>query len=281
MGPGGTVTPREGFAPDYREVAERIAEWYVRFPEGRIECVPVEALSKPGEYWTVRASAFRSASELFPAGVGHSFLAVPGKTPYTRDSELENAETSAAGRALVMAGIPAKQVASEDEIAAKRGSSRRGEGSRDSGSAGRKSDTASGRKPARKGSSTDPDTAAAPGGGGSPRPVVVVDLPDPEPEAVQTSETRTPDSPAPDTGDTGKTALGRSDAPVSGDSETSPAFARYLAALEDVELGELEEVMREVKRKAVRDRWGWPPSEHWEDEWLDVATLIVEGARRT
>jgi hypothetical protein len=46
---------------------------------------------------------------------------IPGSTPYTRGSELENTETSAAGRALVMAGLPSKKIASGDEIRAKGG----------------------------------------------------------------------------------------------------------------------------------------------------------------
>ena len=105
---------------DYREVPERIAEWYVRYEEGRIVCSILEAFTDETK-WTVRAEVYRSSDPAEPpAGVGHSFLFVPGKTNFTRDSELENAETSAAGRALVMAGIPAKNVASENEIASKK-----------------------------------------------------------------------------------------------------------------------------------------------------------------
>lgn len=104
---------------DYREVPERIAEWYARYPEGRIVCSIVEALTDETK-WTVRSAVYRSSDpDEPPAGVGHSFLTVPGKTNFTRESELENAETSAAGRALVMAGIPAKNVASEGEVRAK------------------------------------------------------------------------------------------------------------------------------------------------------------------
>jgi hypothetical protein len=47
-------------------------------------------------------------------------MQIPGATPYTRGSEIENCETSAVGRALVMAGLPSKRVASDDEIRAKR-----------------------------------------------------------------------------------------------------------------------------------------------------------------
>jgi hypothetical protein len=54
-----------------------------------------------------------------PAGVGHSAMQIPGATPYTRGSEIENCETSAVGRALVMAGLPSKRIASDDEIRSK------------------------------------------------------------------------------------------------------------------------------------------------------------------
>jgi hypothetical protein len=54
-----------------------------------------------------------------PAGIGHSAMQIPGATPYTRGSEIENCETSAVGRALVMAGLPSKRIASDDEIRSK------------------------------------------------------------------------------------------------------------------------------------------------------------------
>lgn len=101
---------------DYVEVADRIRAWYAEHPDGRIETT-IHTLTD--SLVIVRAEAYRDA--VTPAaGVGHSSLAIPGKTPYTKDSELENAETSAVGRALVMAGIPAKNVASSHEIKSKR-----------------------------------------------------------------------------------------------------------------------------------------------------------------
>jgi hypothetical protein len=47
---------------------------------------------------------------------------MPGKTPYTKDSEIQNAETSAWGRAIVavLAADTRKGVASRDEVAARR-----------------------------------------------------------------------------------------------------------------------------------------------------------------
>jgi hypothetical protein len=103
------------FAQDYVEVADRIAEWYAKYPEGRITTELVEMSESRA---VMKAYVFRDFNPE-PVGVGHSYLAIPGSTPFTKGSELENAETSAVGRALVMAGIPSKNVASANEIRSK------------------------------------------------------------------------------------------------------------------------------------------------------------------
>lgn len=102
----------------YVEVADRLREWYEKHPEGRIVTTVLEHSDKRV---SVRAEAYRSSEQVHPAGVGHSALTIPGATPYTRGAELENAETSAIGRALVAAGLPSKKVASADEVLSKRG----------------------------------------------------------------------------------------------------------------------------------------------------------------
>lgn len=102
---------------NYVEVADRLREWYEKHPTARIVTSVLEHTEKRV---IVRAEVFRKAEETLPAGAGHSALAIPGTTPYTRGAELENAETSAIGRALVAAGLPSKKVASADEVLSKR-----------------------------------------------------------------------------------------------------------------------------------------------------------------
>lgn len=103
---------------DYVDVAERIRAWYEAYPNARIETSIVEHTEKRV---VIEAKAYRGEKpEESPAGVGHSAMQIPGSTPYTRGSEIENCETSAVGRALVMAGLPSKRIASDDEIRAKR-----------------------------------------------------------------------------------------------------------------------------------------------------------------
>jgi hypothetical protein len=141
------------FAEDYIEVAARIAEWHDRFSEGRI--VP-EVIEWTDSRVMVKASVYRGMDPSEPpAGVGHSYLAIPGGTPFTRGAELENAETSAAGRALVMAGIPSKSVASADEVRGKN-----------------VGETTDGRAGLPAESSSSPPTAVAQGAQDAPSPML-------------------------------------------------------------------------------------------------------------
>lgn len=111
--------PKKKFAEDYIDVAERLRAWYEAYPNARIE---TEIVSHNDKQVVVKAWAYRGeVADEKPAGTGHASMAIPGSTPYTRGSELENTETSAVGRALVMAGLPSKKVASGDEIRSKGG----------------------------------------------------------------------------------------------------------------------------------------------------------------
>lgn len=106
---------------DYKDVATRIAEFREQYPDGRLQPWSRERpydLVRAGDQTFVVyvAAAYRTPDDALP-GVGVAWELVPGKTPYTKGSEVMNAETSAWGRALVAAGIAdAKKVASLDEV---------------------------------------------------------------------------------------------------------------------------------------------------------------------
>jgi hypothetical protein len=63
------------------------------------------------------AAAYRAPDDLLP-GIGTAMEIYPGKTPYTRGSEIQNAETSAWGRAIVaaLAADTKKGISSQEEI---------------------------------------------------------------------------------------------------------------------------------------------------------------------
>ena len=99
---------------DYKEVAERIQDFRAMFPEGTLQS---EVLTSPVDgFVLVKGYAFRHPDDARP-GIGLAWEPVPGKTPYTRDSEIMNAETSAWGRAIIAVGASdAKRVASANEV---------------------------------------------------------------------------------------------------------------------------------------------------------------------
>lgn len=107
---------------DYIDVAERIKLFYEQHPDGRLttenwEIVDTEA----GKFVFCHARAYRAADDELP-GDGFAWEPFPGKTPYTRDSELMNAQTASWGRAIVATGILAsKKIASRQEVQARQG----------------------------------------------------------------------------------------------------------------------------------------------------------------
>lgn len=108
--------------PAYNTVAERIVEFRVKYPEGSLQ--PLN-LDKPYELVTVNgnpmfivvAAAYRTPDDPRP-GVGMAYEPIPGSTPFTKGSELQNCETAAWGRALiaVLAADTKKGVASFEEV---------------------------------------------------------------------------------------------------------------------------------------------------------------------
>jgi len=107
---------------DYNDVPARIAEFREKYPDGRLR--PLD----PGKPYTIEqigdqiyivvvAAAHRDKDDTLP-GVGMAYEVFPGRTPYTKGSELQNAETSAWGRAIVaaLAADTKKGIASDEEV---------------------------------------------------------------------------------------------------------------------------------------------------------------------
>ena len=95
---------------DYVDVKERIRLFYEKHPDGRLVTGEVTLTTEPDGVprVMVQALAYRSPDDTHP-GVGWSWLELPGKTPYTRGSEIENAETSAWGREIAALGFEVKR----------------------------------------------------------------------------------------------------------------------------------------------------------------------------
>lgn len=123
-----TINERETMAEnyddrlaDYVEVPERLRLFYERYPEGTVQTFDW-VISRFGEQdvIVVEAHAYRTPDDDRP-GVGLASEPVPGRTPYTKDSELMNGETSAWGRAIGSLGIGVdKKIASANEVRARR-----------------------------------------------------------------------------------------------------------------------------------------------------------------
>jgi len=98
---------------DYVPVNERIEAFYAKHPEGTLQSEIVELTDTRV---TVKAYAYRSDDDPRP-GIGHSSIEIPGSTSFTRGSEIENAETSAWGRAIAALGFEVKRgMASAEEV---------------------------------------------------------------------------------------------------------------------------------------------------------------------
>jgi hypothetical protein len=116
---------------DYVDVAARIQEFRAKHPAGYLaplnpaepwSHVQVQGWDKNGDivqqtFVVVVAAAYREPGDTSP-GVGMAWEVFPGRTPYTRGSELMNAETSAWGRAIIALGAAdAKRgIASQEEM---------------------------------------------------------------------------------------------------------------------------------------------------------------------
>ena len=109
---------------DYIDVATRIIEFREKFPHGSLQSwkdpYVIEVKMPDGNiksYMVYSAAAYRSPDDSLP-GVGWAYEPIPGPTNFTRDSELQNAETAAWGRAMVaaLAVDTKKGIASSEEV---------------------------------------------------------------------------------------------------------------------------------------------------------------------
>lgn len=103
---------------DYIEVSVRIQEFYDKYPNGSLQG-EWDYTNRDGEQWLVyKAYAFRTPDDPRP-GIGFAWEPIPGRTQFTRGSELMNGETSAWGRALAALGIAVRHgIASANEVRA-------------------------------------------------------------------------------------------------------------------------------------------------------------------
>lgn len=129
---------------DYVDVAERIRQFREAYPEGSLQPVnpdnPFQIITIHSPEWRLSRAGSEIAKQLGPddtgdaqfivycaaayrhpndprPGIGIAYERVPGRTPFTRDSELMVAETSAWGRAIVaVLAADSKRVASLDEV---------------------------------------------------------------------------------------------------------------------------------------------------------------------
>lgn len=97
---------------DYITVADRVAAFYNKYPEGSLRA---EILVDDGERLLIRARALRTPDDAAP-GIGHA-EEIRGDSPVNRTSAVENCETSAWGRAIAALGFEVRKgIASREEI---------------------------------------------------------------------------------------------------------------------------------------------------------------------
>ena len=102
---------------DYVDVPTRLAMALTKFPELRIqESRPHIIEVEQQKYVEISCTVWRDANDTNPM-VAYCWEQIPGKTPYTRGSEMMNASTSCLGRALGFLGMGiGKSIASRDEV---------------------------------------------------------------------------------------------------------------------------------------------------------------------
>jgi hypothetical protein len=105
----------------YATVAERLALFHKDYPDGRIVTELVSNLGETPRTWVVKASVYFSAGDQangIPKATGYA-SEIDGTGGANNGSALENAESSAVGRCLMLAGYAASKngsLASAEEM---------------------------------------------------------------------------------------------------------------------------------------------------------------------
>ena len=105
---------------DYVDVPTRLAEALKRWPDLRIqETKPIIVTVDNQQYVEISCTVWRDSTDLMPT-VAYCWEPIPGRTPYTKGSEMMNASTSCLGRALGFLGMGiGKSIASRNEVQAR------------------------------------------------------------------------------------------------------------------------------------------------------------------
>lgn len=102
---------------DYIDVAQRLRDLKREHPEASCQQVSLDFREVAGQWWVIyTAACYRHPDDVRP-GHGTAWEPVPGRTPFTKGSEVQNAETAAWGRAIVAAlAGDTKRIASREEV---------------------------------------------------------------------------------------------------------------------------------------------------------------------
>ena len=101
---------------DYETVEERSKRFYADWPSGRIVTENLSTLQdRQLLTWVVKATIYCDLIDDLPKSTGHAFE-IDGSGGANKTSALENAETSAIGRALANAGYSGNKRASREEM---------------------------------------------------------------------------------------------------------------------------------------------------------------------
>ena len=102
---------------NYVDVPQRIKLFYEKYPEGSLQLQEITFETIGDQVIVIgKAYAYRNPADPIP-GIGTAQEYFPGKTNFTRGSEIQNLETSCWGRAIGALGIGIeKSIATKEEV---------------------------------------------------------------------------------------------------------------------------------------------------------------------